>query len=132
MNTSTHAPSGKIVVFEAPDGDVRVDVRLEEETVWLTQRQMAEVLDTTRNNVGMHLSGVHASGELAEEATTKDFWVVRQEGARRVRRELKRYNLDAIMSVGYRVNSRPAVRFRQWATPRRQSSGRAECLASAI
>ena len=112
---ATH-PGGEVVVYEAADGEVQVDVRLDSETVWLTQRQMAHVFDTTPENVLMHLRNVFSSGELEQTATTKDFLVVQTEGKRRVRRTLKHYNLDAIVSVGYRVNSRRGVRFRQWAT----------------
>ena len=108
--------NGEVAVYKDVDGEVRVDVRLEQETVWLTQRQMAEVFDSTPENVLMHLRNIFASGELETEATTKDFLVVRIEGKRKVRRRLKHYNLDAIISVGYRVNTRRGVRFRQWAT----------------
>ena len=110
------APGGEVAVYDSGDGEVRVDVRFDRETVWLTQRQMAEVFDTTPENVLMHLRNVFAGGELEAEATTKEFLAVRTEGRRRVRRRLKHYNLDAIVSVGYRVNSRRGVRFRQWAT----------------
>lgn len=110
------APGGEVIVYEAPDGEVRVDVRLDRDTVWLTQRQMSELFETTPENVLMHLKNVYADGELEEPATTKDFLAVRVEGNRQVRRQLKHYNLDAIISVGYRVNSRRGVRFRQWAT----------------
>ena len=111
-----NSPSSEVVVYEAPDGEVRVDVRLDRETVWLTQRQMAQVFDTTSENVLMHLRNVFASEELAAEATTKDFLVVQTEGRRRVRRTLKHYNLDAIISVGYRIKSLRGAWFRQWAT----------------
>ena len=107
---------GEVVLYEGADGDVRLDVRLEQETVWLTQRQMADVFQTTPENVSLHLRNVFSSMELDAGATAKDFLVVRTEGGRRVRRAIKHYNLDAIISVGYRVNSRRAVRFRQWAT----------------
>ena len=110
------APGGEVVVYEAPDGEARVDVRLEQETVWLTQRQMAEVLQTSTDNVSLHLRNIYSNGELEESETTEDFSTVRTEGKRQVRRVLKHYNLDAIISVGYRVNSRRGVRFRQWAT----------------
>ena len=109
-------PNGEVVVYEATNGEARVDVRLEGETVWLTQRQMGEVFGTTPENVVMHLRNIFASEELAEQATTKDLLVVQVEGKRQVRRTLKHYNLDAIISVGYRVNSKRSVRFRQWAT----------------
>ena len=118
MNTSisTPGPGGEVVVYESRDGEARVDVRLDQETVWLTQRQMAEVFQTTLQNIVMHLRNVFSSKELDAEATSKDFLIVRSEGQRKVRREIKHYNLDAIISVGYRVHSKRAVRFRQWAT----------------
>lgn len=103
-----------IIIFDS--GDQPVQVRLEGETVWLTQAQMAELLDTSTDNVSLHLKNIYADKELQEPATTEDFSVVRQEGARQVKRQLKHYNLDAIISVGYRVNSSRATRFRQWAT----------------
>lgn len=109
-------PGGGVLVYEAPDGGVRVEVRLDRDTVWLTQRQMAELFETTPENVLMHLNKIYADGELEELATAKDFLAVRTEGKRQVQRRLKHYNLDAIISVGYRVNSRCGVRFRQWAT----------------
>ena len=112
MNT----PGGEIIVYESGGGEAHVDVRFEEETVWLTQRQMAEVFQTTSRNVQAHLRNVFSSKELDAESTTKDFLVVRPEGKRTVRREVRHYNLDAIISIGYRVNSKRAVRFRQWAT----------------
>ena len=87
---------------------MRVDVRLDQETVWLTQRQMAEVFQTSSDNVGLHLKNVFADGELEESATTEDFSVVQTEGKRQVKRQIKHYNLDAIISVGYR--SRPILR----------------------
>nr|WP_246316269.1 virulence protein RhuM/Fic/DOC family protein [Tepidicella baoligensis] len=89
---------------------------MEGETVWLTQAQMAELFDTSTDNISLHLKNIYADKELQEPATTEDFSVVRQEGARQVKRQLKHYNLDAIISVGYRVNSSRATRFRQWAT----------------
>ena len=103
-----------IVIFES--GEQGVQVRLEGETLWLTQRQMAEVFATTPENVLMHLKNIFREGELDEAVTAKDFLAVRQEGSRQVRRRLKHYNLDAIISIGYRVNSTRATRFRQWAT----------------
>ena len=109
-------PRGEVLVYEAPDGGERVEVKLDRDTVWLTQRQMADLFDTSTDNVGLHLKNVFADSELEEAATTEDVSVVQSEGKRRVRREVKHYNLDAIISVGYRVNSRRGVRFRQWAT----------------
>ncbi len=110
------APGGQIVVYETEGGETRVDVRFDRETVWLTQRQMADLFETSTDNVSLHLNNVFSSRELEREATTEDSSVVRTEGRRQVRRTLTHYNLDAIISVGYRVNSRRGVRFRQWAT----------------
>ena len=103
-----------IVIFET--GGQPVEVRLQGETVWLTQRQMSEVFGTTPENVLMHLKNIFAEDELIEAATAKDFLAVRQEGTRQVKRRLKHYNLDAIISVGYRVSSARATQFRIWAT----------------
>ena len=105
----------QIVVYQ-PNETVRLDVRLENETVWLTQSQMGELFGCTTRNVRLHLENIYACGELIPEATRKDFFLVRMEGSRTVRRTVTCYNLDAIISVGYRVNSRLGVKFRQWAT----------------
>ena len=93
-----------------------LEVWLEDETIWLTQKQMAELFGCTLENVVLHLKNIYDEDELTEVATTKDFLVVRIEGRRRVSRRIKHYNLDAIISVGYRVNSKRGVKFRQWAT----------------
>ncbi|MCC5812925.1 MAG: virulence protein RhuM/Fic/DOC family protein [Ectothiorhodospiraceae bacterium] len=105
-----------IVIFE--DADKAVEVRLDkdQETVWLTQAQMAELFGVKPQNITMHLKNVYDEGELAEDATCKDFLQVQQEGGREVRRKRKHYNLDAVISVGYRVSSARATRFRIWAT----------------
>ena len=109
------AAGNQIVVYR-PNETVRLDVRLENETVWLTQSQMATLFGCSSDNVGLHLKNVYAAGELVREATTEEFSVVRMEGSRQVRRKVTCYNLDAIISVGYRVNSILGVKFRQWAT----------------
>jgi hypothetical protein len=114
MTDTHHSPTADISIYEADNG--QIEVRLMQDTIWLTQRQMAEVFATTPENVLMHLKNIYADEELPETATTKDFLAVRTEGQRRVQRQLKHYNLDAIISVGYRVNSKRAVAFRQWAT----------------
>jgi hypothetical protein len=106
-------PGGEVVVYETTDGGVRVEVRLDHDTVWLTQRQMADLFDTSTDNIGLHVKDNFSVKELDEHATTEDFSVVQVERRRRVRRQIKHYNLDAIISVGYRVNSRRGVRFRQ-------------------
>jgi len=108
--------AGDVVLYQSPDGEVRLDVRLERDTLWLTQRQMAELFDTSSDNVGLHLKHVYAEGELVESATTEESSVVRKEGARQVRRPIRHYNLDAVISVGYRVNSARGTQFRIWAT----------------
>lgn len=107
---------GKIVLYQTDDGQVRLDVRLDDETVWMTQPMIADLLQTTVPNISMHIRNVFREGELAREATVKDFLTVRQEGKRQVRRQLDHYNLDMILSVGYRVKSSVATRFRIWAT----------------
>lgn len=106
----------QLIIYQTPNGDTRLDVRFFEESVWLTQRLMADLFSTTPENILMHLKNIYKEGELEESATTKDFLVVRIEGSREVKRQLKHYNLDAIISVGYRVQSATATRFRQWAT----------------
>ena len=93
-----------------------MEVRLEGETLWITQSQMAELFATSADNISLHLKNIYKDSELDEIATAEDFSVVRQEGVRQVARQLKHFNLDAIISVGYRVNSTQATRFRQWAT----------------
>ena len=103
---NTLVPLGERPVFVVPDDDVEIDVRIENETVWLTQRQMGELFDTSSDNVGLHLKNIFESQELAEAATTEDFSVVQTEGRRKVNRRVKHYNLDAAISVGYRVNSK--------------------------
>ena len=106
----------QVQIFTSADGQAQLQVALEQDTLWLSQAQMGELFDTTPENVLMHLKNIFNDGELAEPATTKDFLVVRREGARQVRRRIKHYSLDAIISVGYRVSSRRATQFRQWAT----------------
>lgn len=105
----------QIVVYQ-PDEVMRLEVRLENETVWLTQSQMAELFGCTVRNIRLHLENIYNCGELEDSATRKDFFLVRMEGSRKVSRQVSCYNLDAIISVGYRVNSVLGVRFRQWAT----------------
>ena len=107
--------SGEVVKFDEA-GMPQLEVWLEDETIWLTQKQMAELFGCAMENVIHHLKNIYAEEELVEESTTKDFLVVRVEGKRQVSRKIKHYNLDAIISVGYRVNSKRGVKFRQWAT----------------
>ncbi len=109
---------GEFLLYQTEDGQVRIDVRLQDETVWLTQQMIAELFQTTIPNISMHIRNIYAEGELTPEATIKKFLTVRQEGNRDVRRELDFYNLDMIISVGYRVNSIRGTQFRIWATQR--------------
>ena len=102
-----------LVIFEQAGQPVEVRLDTNRDTVWLTQRQMSELFDTTPENVLMHLKNIFDEEELADSATTKDFLVVQTEGKRQVKRNIKHYNLDAIISVGYRVSSKRAVLFRQ-------------------
>jgi prophage maintenance system killer protein len=106
----------EIIIYEDADGQSAVQVRLDGETVWLTQKQMADLFESSTDNIGLHLKNIYAEGELSEPATAEDYSVVQKEGKREVSRNIKHYNLDAIISVGYRVNSKRGVRFRQWAT----------------
>ena len=110
--------NNSIIIYQPNTNQPAIDVRLESETVWLSQRQMSALFDTSSDNVGLHLKNIYAEGELLEEATTEDFSVVRQEGNRQVRRSVRHYNLAAITSVGYRVKSATATQFRIWATKR--------------
>jgi len=105
----------EIKIYKASDGKTSIEVKLEKDTVWLSQRQMAELFDKDSDTIGLHLKNIFKSGELDEFSTTEYFSVVQQEGKRKVRRRIKFYNLDAIISVGYRVNSKRGVLFRKWA-----------------
>lgn len=111
-------PKGEVLVYQTEDGRIKLDVRLEDETVWLTQQLIAELFQTTVPNISMHIRNIYEEGELSPEATVKKFLTVRREGDRDVRRELDFYNLDMIISVGYRIKSLIATRFRIWATQR--------------
>jgi hypothetical protein len=112
------ATGSEIVFFQTEDGRSRIEVRLEDNTVWLTQRLMAELFQTTVANVNTHLKNLYDEGELRPEATIKDYLIVQTEGSREVKRPMQFYNLDAILAVGYRVRSERGTRFRQWATER--------------
>jgi hypothetical protein len=114
----TDTGKGEILVYQSDDGRVKLDVRLQDETVWLTQQLLSELFQTTVPNISMHIRNIYEEGELMPESTIKKFLTVRREGDRDVRRELDFYNLDMIISVGYRVKSRIATRFRIWATQR--------------
>ena len=107
--------NNQIVIYQSEDGQTQVDVRLENETVWLTQAQMVELFQTTKQNVSLHVGNVFKEGELEEKSTVKEYLTVRKEGERKVSRKVKYYNLDVIISVGYRVKSKRGTAFRIWA-----------------
>ena len=107
-----------MIVYQSDDGSLHIDVKLEDETVWLTQQQMAELYQTSRTNVVEHIKNIYSEGELEESSTCRNFRQVRTEGNREVARNIPYYNLDMIISLGYRIKSGIATRFRQWATKR--------------
>ena len=109
-------PHGQFLVYQSEDGRAKIEVRLENETVWLTQQNMADLFLTTKQNISLHLQNIFADNELERRATVKESLTVQQEGGRSVQRSMEFYNLDAIISVGYRVKSAVATRFRIWAT----------------
>lgn len=106
----------QIVIYQTENGETKLDVRFQDETVWLTQKMMAELFQTSSQNITIHLKNIFEEGELDESSTCKDFLQVQKEGNREVKRNQKFYNLDAIISVGYRIKSHVATKFRQWAT----------------
>ena len=106
----------RFLIYNSAEEDVSVNAVIKDESIWLSQKGMAELFDCTTDNISLHLKKIYAEGELKETATTEEFSVVQQEGKRNVSRSMRFYNLDAIISVGYRVNSRRATHFRIWAT----------------
>ncbi len=112
---SETSPS-ELLLYQSQDGEVRIDVRFEDESVWLTQASIAELYQTTPQNITIHIRAIYEEEELAEEATCKPYLQVRQEGARQVKRSLKHYGLPMILAIGFRVRSARATLFRQWAT----------------
>ena len=112
-------PNSEIIIYQSSDGNVKIDVQLMEETVWLTQDQMATLFGKGRSTITEHISNVFSEKELEQGATSRKYRQVRKEGNRTVEREVEHYNLDVIISVGYRVKSRRGTQFRQWATTQR-------------
>ena len=106
----------EMIIYQSEDGRIRLETRLENETLWMTQSQMAELFQTTQQNISLHIQNIYEEGELTPNATHKKSLWVRQEGNREIERELDTYNLDMVISVGYRVKSVIATRFRIWAT----------------
>ena len=118
MSLVREPKKSEILIYQNTDGRVKIDVRLDEETVWLTQKLMAQLFQVKPQNITMHLKNIYLEGELNQEATCKKFLQVQSEGDRKVERKQKFYNLDAIISVGYRIKSQIATQFRIWATQR--------------
>lgn len=110
--------TGDILIYQNPDGNINIDVRLQEETVWLTQAQMGQLFGKDKRTISEHISNIYREGELEKSATVRKFRTVQTEGNREVERELDHYNLDVIISVGYRVKSVQGTQFRIWATQR--------------
>ncbi len=108
----------QILLYQTESGQTKIEVLLEDETVWLTQKLMAELFQTTKQNISLHIQNIYAEGELTPDSTVKEYLTVQKEGSRQVSRVVDFYNLDMIISVGYRVKSHVATRFRQWATQR--------------
>jgi hypothetical protein len=111
-------PEGEIVLYQPQAGGGQIRVLLEGQTVWLSQNLLAELYQTTKQNISLHIANIYDEEELAREATVKEYLTVRQEGSRTIQRSVEHYNLDMIIAVGYRVKSPVATRFRQWATAR--------------
>ena len=111
-------PENEILLYTDENGKTNVSVRFAEEDVWVTQVQLAEIYNTTQQNISLHIDNIYKDGELPEEGTHKDFLLVQKEGQRNVKRNIAHYNLDIIIAIGYRVQSDVAVRFRRWATQR--------------
>ncbi len=108
--------NSEIKIYQTDDGQTKIDVKFDNETVWLTQKQMAQLFGKDSDTIGLHLKHIYQSGELEEHTTTEESSVVQQEGNRQVNRKRKFYNLDAIISIGYRVNSKRGIQFRIWAS----------------
>src|SRR5574344_1540267 len=118
MNNKQNSDNNKLIIYQDDNEVTRVSVRFAEEDLWLTQSQLAEIYDTTQENISMHISNIYIDNELEENRTNKKFLLVRQEGSRQVKRNIDHYNLDMIIALGYRIQSQVATRFRRWATQR--------------
>jgi len=116
MNEKTN--NSQIIFYQTENGETKIDVRFQEETVWLSQQLMADLFQTTKQNISLHIQNIYDEGELVPEATVKKYLTVRKEGLRQVKRKVDYYNLDVIISVGYRIKSKVATQFRKWATER--------------
>ena len=112
------ANKSEIILYQSNDGKLKINVEMQDDTVWLSQTQLAELYQTTKQNISLHLNNIYQEGELSEVSTVKKNLTVQNEGERQVSRKIAYYNLDAIISLGYRINSKVATAFRQWATER--------------
>lgn len=110
--------NGDIIIYQTEDGLTKINVKIENETVWLSQQQMAELYGTTKQNISLHIKNIFEEQELIESSTVKEYLTVQKEGNRNVERNVKYYNLDMIISLGYRIKSKVATNFRKWATER--------------
>ena len=110
--------ANNIIIYQSDDGETKIDVKLENETIWLSQQQMAVLYKTTKQNISLHIKNIFDENELDEKSTVKEFLTVQSEGSRNVERNVKYYNLDMIISLGYRIKSKIATNFRKWATER--------------
>ena len=108
--------NGAIILYQSEDGEIQIEVQLNEDTVWLSQLQMTQLFQTTKQNISLHINNIFKSAELKRESTVKDFLTVQDEGGRAIKRNVEYYNLNLIISVGYRVNTHRGVQFRIWAT----------------
>lgn len=108
--------NNEIMIYEDKDGVTKVNVKFTNEDLWLTQNQLASIYKTTQQNISLHIKSIYNDGELQENSTNKKFLLVQKEGNREVKRIVKYYNLDAVISVGYRVSTDRAIQFRRWAT----------------
>ena len=108
--------NAEIILYQAPEIDIKIEVRLEDETVWLTQAQLVELFESSKQNISLHINNVFKEGELDKDTTVKYSLTVQKEGGRSVKRKVLLYNLDVIISVGYRVKSKRGTQFRIWAT----------------
>ena len=119
MGSNELAPKGgDILIYQTEGGQTKIQVRLEGETLWLNQADLAQLYQTTIPNINIHIKNIYEENELSPEATVKDYLIVQTEGNRQISRQVKHYNLDMILSIGYRVKSHIATHFRQWATQR--------------
>jgi hypothetical protein len=116
MNKKIQNNENQIVIYKTKSGQYAVEVMLDGDTVWLTQKQMAELFQATKQNISLHINNIFADGELTQDSTVKEFLTVQHEGKRQVQRNVSYYSLDVIIAVGYRVNAKRGTQFRIWAT----------------